>query len=171
MAMSFDGFVARQDHALDWLHKQNTEGEDHGYDDFFASIDGLVMGRGSFETVLAFEEWPYPKPTYVMSKSMIQQDVPEKLIGKVNITDLEPKELFRSLYEKGWKRAYVDGGHVVHSFLRAGLIEDMIVALVPILIGEGRRMFGNLEADIDLQLIQSKSFNSGLVQNHYKILG
>jgi len=169
IATSLDGFVAREDHALDWLTKQPTDGEDHGYDAFFASVDGLVMGRGSFETVLAFDEWPYPKPVVVMTKTLVQKDVPAQLQGKVELSTLEPAELMQMLARRGWSRVYVDGGKVVQSFLRCGLIEDLIVTTVPILIGAGARLFGSLDQDVDLELRGSKSFDSGLVQSRYTI--
>ena len=83
MAMSLDGFVARKNHGLDWLMKQKTEGEDHGYEAFQARMDGIVMGRGSYQNVLSFGEWPYTKPVIVMSKTLQQNDVPKELADKV----------------------------------------------------------------------------------------
>lgn len=170
IATSLDGFVARQDHGIDWLIKQNTEGEDHGYDDFIAGVDGLIMGRGSFQTALAFDKWPYHKPVIVMSKSLAEDDVPDELKDKVRLTRREPKDLMASLAAEGWVRAYVDGGLVVQSFVRAGLVSDMTVTLIPILIGGGRRLFGELDGDVDLELLSAKSFPSGLVQTSYRIL-
>ena len=90
MAMSLDGFVARSDHTLDWLEKQSTEGEDHGFEAFQESVDVIVMGSGSFRTVLGFGEWPYVKPVVVLSRSMASDDVPENLRDKVEITSLKP---------------------------------------------------------------------------------
>lgn len=170
MAMSLDGFVARQDHALDWLMKQKTGGEEHGFEDFYASVDGMVMGSGSFRTVLSFDAWPYEKPVFVMSQSMTQSDVPEGLRDKVHVTDQDPRALMTSLETESWKRVYVDGGKVVQTFMRERLIDDMTVTLVPILIGDGIRLFGGLDGDIDLDLIEAKSFPSGLVTTKYKVL-
>ena len=170
MAMSLDGFVARTDHAIDWLEKQQTVGEDHGYDDFMASVDGLVMGSGSFKKVLTFQSWPYIKPVIVMSKSLTTDDVPQDLGGKVEISRLSPEELLLSLNQRGWGRAYVDGGRLVQSFIQAGLIKDMTVTIIPILIGDGLRMFGTLDRDVDLELVGSRAFESGLVTNEYRLL-
>ena len=170
MATSLDGFVAREDHSLDWLMKQKTEGEDHGYDSFIASVDGLIMGRGSFKTVLGFENWPYEKPVVVMSQSLTQDDIPFELREKVRLSQQGPKELLDTLALEGWKRAYIDGGKIVQSFLKESLIEDMIVTLIPILIGSGVRLFGDAGRDIDLELIDVKSFGSGLVSTHFKVL-
>ncbi|MEJ1991030.1 MAG: dihydrofolate reductase family protein [Maritimibacter sp.] len=170
MAMSLDGYVAREDFSLDWLMKQKTDGEDHGYEAFMDSVDGLVMGSGSFRTALTFDAWPYEKPVVVLSKTLKPEDIPEDLRDKVSISALAPQQFMASLSEQGWKRAYIDGGKVIQSFMREGLIADMTVTVVPILIGAGKRMFGALDADIDLQLLESKSFPSGLVTSRYKVL-
>lgn len=169
MAISLDGFVARQDHQLDWLMKQNTEGEEHGYDEFTASVDGIVMGSGSFKNVLTFGEWPYKKPVVVMSKSMTQANVPAELAGKVRVSALEPTALMQSLEKDGWSRAYVDGGKIVQSFIKCGLIDDFVLTIVPILIGDGKRLFGPIDGDIDLELISSTPFKSGMLQNKYRV--
>ncbi len=170
IATSLDGFVARRDHQLDWLMKQNTDGEDHGYDDFTASVDGIVMGRGSYQNVLSFGDWPYSKPVIVMSKTLSQSDIPSELADKVRLTDLDPPELMHSLQKDGWSRAYIDGGKVVQSFIKCGLIEDLVLTTVPILIGEGHRLFGEVADDIDLELIGVKSFESGMVQTRYRVI-
>lgn len=168
IATSLDGFVARRDHRIDWLMKQNTAGEDHGFEAFMDSVDGLVMGRGSFLNVLSFGEWPYRKPVMVMSRTLGEEDVPKALRDKVRLTRQSPVELMASLRDVGWQRAYIDGGQLVQSFIREGLIDDLTLATIPILIGDGIRLFGELERDIDLQLLSSTSFPSGIVQSHYR---
>ncbi len=101
MAVSLDGFVARPDHSLDWLMKQNTEGEDHGFAEFQASVDAIVMGSGSYKTVLGFGEWPYETPVIVLSRSVQQKDVPSHLNGKVEISNLDPKALMDEADRRG----------------------------------------------------------------------
>lgn len=170
MAMSLDGFVAREDFGLDWLMKQKVDGEDHGYEPFIDSVDGLVMGSGSFRTALTFDAWPYEKPVVVLSKTLKTKDIPSALRHKVSIREQSPQEVMASLAEQGWKRVYVDGGKIIQSFLREGLIDDMVVTIIPILIGAGKRMFGPLDADIDLHLLEETPFPSGLVTLKYRIL-
>ena len=170
IAVSLDGFVAREDHAIDWLTKQETGDEDLGFAGFMDSVDGIVMGRGSFLNVLSFGvEWPYPKPVIVMSKTLSQDDIPEELTGMVRLSKLEPDELMRSLQEDGWARAYVDGAKLVQSFIRGGLIQDLVLTTIPILIGSGIKLFGEIDADIDLELEDVAAFKGGLVQSHYRI--
>ena len=100
---------------------------------------------------------------------MTSNDIPEELREKVSVSALAPRQLMATLSEQGWKRAYIDGGKIIQSFMREGLIADMTVTIVPILIGEGKRMFGPLDADIDLQLLESNSFPSGLVTSRYEV--
>jgi dihydrofolate reductase len=169
MAISLDGFVARKDDQIDWLTKQKTDPEEYGYAEFEASVDGIVMGSGSFKNVLTFGGWHYKKPVVVMSKTMSQADVPVELAGKVRVSALEPSELMQSLDEDGWSRAYVDGGKIVQSFINHGLIDDLNLTIVPVLIGDGKRLFGPIDADIDLELIGTKSFESGLIQSRYRV--
>ena len=171
IAMSLDGFVARKDHALDWLMKYQVEGEDQGYESFVADMDGLIMGSGSFKNVLSFGEWPYSKPVIVMSQSLDQEQIPEVLRDKVRLSRLTPVELMTSLDIEGWKRAYVDGGLLVQSFIRAGLVQELTITLIPILIGEGRPLFGAVDGDIELTLAGTTSFPSGFVQNRYIVKG
>lgn len=170
MAMSLDGFVARKDHTLDWLMKLDTEGEDYGFAEFQNSIDVIVMGSGSFRTVLGFDEWPYRKPVIVMSGSLADDEIPEDVKSKVELSRLSPAELMSRLGERGIGRVYVDGGAIVRSFMREGLIADMRVAIAPVLIGEGIRMFGELDRDIDLRLESVDRFKSGLIHMYYVVI-
>lgn len=171
VATSLDGFIARKDHALDWLPQEKTEGEDLGYETFVSSVDGLIMGRGTFEKVLTFGDWPYQKPVIVLSKTLTQDAISGNLEGKVRLSQLSPRGIMRTLAEEGWKRVYVDGGQVIQSFLQEGLIEDIVITLIPILIGGGIRLFGKTDRDVNLKLVASRAFpSSGMAQNHYKVL-
>ncbi|KIC37779.1 dihydrofolate reductase family protein [Leisingera sp. ANG-M7] len=170
IATSLDGFVARQDHSLDWLLKQPyAEDDDGGFAAFMDSVDGLVMGSGSFRTVLGFGQWPYTKPVVVLSSSLTGQDIPEELKDKVRLSSADPADLMQELQEEGWTRAYVDGGRMVQSFLREGLIADLTITTVPILIGSGIPLFGSLDQDIDLQVDSSRILPTGMVQTTFRV--
>lgn len=174
IATSLDGYIARNtddpEHRLDWLMKQDTIGEDHGYDDFMDSVDGLVIGRGSFQTLLSFADWPYAKPVVVVSQSLEPEDIPTELEGKVELVSLTPPEVMDMLGKRGWSRAYIDGGRIVQSFIRQGLIKDITLTRIPILIGQGKSLFGDIDQDIDLVHISTKVFESGLVTGVYEVL-
>lgn len=170
IATSLDGFVARSDHQIDWLTKQPDGDDDGGYAAFEESVDAIVMGSGSFRTVLGFGQWHYQKPVYVMSSSIVDSDIPESLKDKVQITRESPADLMAKLDEQGMNRVYVDGGAVVQSFARQRLISDFTITLVPILIGSGIRLFGELDQDVDLELVETRELSNGMLQVHYRIV-
>jgi dihydrofolate reductase len=169
IATSLDGFIAKPDGDIKWLLERDDPSEDHGYNSFIANVEGIVMGRGTYEKVITMEEWHYSKPVIVLSKTLTKSSVPERLKNKVEILNLSPRELMNHLDKEGWKRVYVDGGQVIQSFLRENLIEDMVITKVPVLIGQGRSLFGNLTKDITLEHLKTISFPSGLVQSHYRL--
>jgi dihydrofolate reductase len=169
IAQSLDGFIARPDGGLDWLLSRGDPAEDHGYAAFIAGVDGIVMGRGTFDTVLAFDPWPYALPVIVLSASLPADAVPARLAGRVRILDLTPAAAMAQLAREGFARVYVDGGRLVQSFLAAGLIADMVVTTVPVLIGGGRPLFGPLPGDVALEHQATTAFPSGLVQSRYRV--
>ena len=169
IATSLDGFIARQGGGLDWLFASDPGSENHGYDAFMARMDGIIMGRGTFESVLTLGPWSYPKPVVVLSRSLTEADVPAELAGRVQITAEPPRVLFERLSREGWRRAYVDGGAVIRSCLAEGLIEDVILTRAPVLIGTGRPLFGSLEQDLRLVHQGTEAFPSGLVQSRYSL--
>lgn len=170
MASSLDGFVARQDNSLDWLMKYGVDEDDNSFEEFTKNIDVLVMGSGTYKTVLGFEQWPYKMPVYVLSRRLTQDDVSESLQKQVTIKALKPKELMQILYDKGLKKAYIDGGKLVQSFINDGFVKEITLTQIPILIGKGKRLFGEINNDIDLKLINSKPMKFGFIQNHYEVL-
>ncbi|KFC65946.1 dihydrofolate reductase family protein [Massilia sp. LC238] len=170
IATSLDGYIARPDGDIGWLLQRDAPDEDHGYGDFIADKDVIVMGRGSYEKVLGFDSWPYDRPVLVLSKQLAGAPVPEALRGKVRFSDAAPTQAMAELASQGVHRVYVDGGQLVQSFIRAGLVEDMVLSTVPVLIGAGRPLFGALPRDLDLALVASRSFPSGLVQSTYRFV-
>jgi dihydrofolate reductase len=170
IAISLDGYIARPDGDIDWLLQRDDPTEDHGYAAFIADKDMIVMGRGSFEKVVTLGTWPYDRPVLVLSKRLVGTQVPEELQGKVRFSDLSPAAAMEELARQHVRRVYVDGGQLVQSFLRDGLIDDMVITTVPVLIGAGRPLFGELPRDRDLALVSSRSFPSGLVQSAYRVL-
>jgi dihydrofolate reductase len=169
IACSLDGFISRLDGDIDWLVQRDDPTEDHGYSAFIADKDVIVMGRGSYEKVSTFDTWFYDRPVVVLSEQLADTPVPEALIGKLRFSSLAPRDLVKELASQGVHRVYVDGGQVVQSFLREKLITDMVITTVPVLIGSGRPLFGGLEQDVDLQLVSSRCFPSGLVQSTYRL--
>jgi len=167
IGMSVDGFIARPNGDLDFLPPGG--GEPHGYDEFMASVDALVIGRKTFETVLAFAEWPYGKKRVVVLSSR-PLDFSAVRGGNVEQMSGTPEEIVSKLSASGSQHAYIDGGITIQRFLRAGLIQRLIITRVPVLIGEGIPLFGTLPHDIRLRHVVTKHYQSGLVQTEYEVL-
>lgn len=166
IGVSVDGFIARADGGLDWLPEDG--GEPHGYEEFIAGVDALVIGRKTFETVLAFETWPYgARPVIVLSNHPL--DLSSVVGGVVEQMAGEPAGIVATLAARGIARLYVDGGITIQRFLRAGLIGRLIITRVPVLIGEGIPLFGALPHDITLRHVATRTWPSGLVQSEYRI--
>jgi dihydrofolate reductase len=167
IGMSVDGFIARPNGELDFLPPGG--GEPHGYDEFMGSVDALVIGRGTFETVLSFPEWPYGKKRVVVLSSR-PLDFSGVRGGNVEQMSGPPAEIVSKLAASGSEHLYIDGGITVQRFLSAGLIQRLIITRVPVLIGEGIPLFGTLPHDIRLRHVATKHYQSGLVQTEYEVL-
>ena len=163
---SLDGFIARRNGDFDFLPAGG--GESHGYDEFIASVDTIVMGRNTFETVLKMESWPYEgKRVVVLSNrpldlSTIRGGMVEQMAGN-------PAEISK-LAATGAHQVYVDGGITIQEFLRAGLVQQLTITRVPVLIGDGISLFGTLPYDIRLRHLGTRQYPSGLVTSEYQVL-
>jgi dihydrofolate reductase len=164
---SVDGFIARPNGALDFLPPGG--GEPHGYDEFIASVDALVIGRKTFETVLAFPVWPYGEKRVVVLSSR-PVDLYAVRGGVVEQMGGPPAEIVAKLAARGVHHLYVDGGITIQGFLRAGLIQRLIITRVPVLIGEGIPLFGTLPLDIRLRHVATQHYPSGLVKTEYDVI-
>jgi dihydrofolate reductase len=164
---SVDGFIARKNDDLDFLPE---DCEPHGYTEFIASVDAIVIGRKSFEKVLTFGSWPYgEKRVVVLSSrpvdlSVVRGGVVEQMAG-------EPAEIVAQLAARGVHNLYIDGGITIQRFLRAGMIQRLIITRVPVLIGEGVPLFGTLPHDVRLRHVATRHYPSGLVQSEYEVAG
>lgn len=163
---SVDGFIARLNGDLDFLPVGG--GEPHGYTEFMETVDALVIGRKTYETVLAFERWPYgEKPVFVLSSRSL---APAPTDATVEHMSGDPAEIASQLETRGIKHVYVDGGITIQRFLRAGLIQRLIITRVPVLIGDGVSLFGPLAHDVRLEHVATRHYPSGLVQTEYRVV-
>ena len=164
---SLDGFIARANDDLDWLPEGG--GEPHGYNEFMASVDALVIGRKTYEKVLTFGAWPYGEKRVVVLSSR-PVDLSAAHGGVVERMSGSPAEIISRLAAGGAQHLYVDGGITIQRFLRAGLVHRLIITRVPVLIGEGIPLFGSLPRDIRLRHVSTRHYPSGLVQSEYAVL-
>jgi dihydrofolate reductase len=166
IGISVDGFIARVNGDLDFLPPGG--GEEHGYQEFMASVDALVIGRNTFDKVLTFDQWPYgTKPVIVLSSRPI--DSPADAEAVVERMEGSPQDIAARLASRGARHLYVDGGITIQRFLQAGLIQRLIITRVPVLIGSGIPLFGALPRDITLRHVATRQYQSGLVQSEYLV--
>ena len=167
IACSLDGYIARKDGNLDWLMEiPNPEQSDYGFGDFMERIDGILMGRHTFETVLAFDAWPYPKPVFVWSSA--PDLVPPALEGKAEVVSGDADEVLQILKQKGMVNLYIDGGRTIQGFLEKDLVDELIITRIPILLGSGIPLFGPLDRDLKFELVHTEELNKELVKSTYK---
>ncbi len=171
IATSLDGFIARKDGKIDWLEKANTTlptGEDCGYQSFFESVDTLVMGRKTFETVLSFEAWPYGDKRAIVLSTQLKQ-VPPRLEETVSVFSCAPKTILENLAAEGSRHIYLDGGRTIQSFLADNLVDEMTITTLPVLLGEGIPLFRKVMSDIALTHMKTHTYANGFVQSRYRI--
>jgi dihydrofolate reductase len=168
IATSLDGLIARPDGGLDWLEAANSAGEDHGFQAFIDRIDGIIMGRATFDIALRFDRWPYDKHMLVLSRKLDPADVPSRLAEGITIVRSVSDALAEGR-RRGWDRVYVDGGATIRAFLDADAISGMVITRIPVLLGAGLPLFGALSKDVPLRHLETRSFPSGLVQSRYEV--
>lgn len=167
IATSLDGYIADRNGGIDWLDMvPNPDHEDMGFAAFFDEIDALVMGRTTFETVCSFDvDWPYQKPVFVLSHTM--NEIPDSHKGKAFLVKGSLTEVLQQIHEQGYYRLYIDGGATIQSFLKEDLIDEMQITTLPILLGGGHSLFGDLAEEMKFELAGSRILLKQLVLNHY----
>ncbi|MFT0213975.1 dihydrofolate reductase family protein [Pseudomonas sp. F1_0610] len=168
IATSIDGFIADENGNIDWLNCVENPGQsDYGFADFMSSIDAVVMGRTTFETVMGFGGiWPYDKPVFVLSTQLTS--LPLGLPDNVQLLKGSPGFISQYLMELGYQRLYIDGGNTVQNFLAENLIDELIITRIPIVLGKGKPLFFNNENKIIFKHISTSVYFDTLVKSHYK---
>lgn len=168
IATSLDGYIADKNNEVDWLHAiPNPDNLDMGFVQHMDSIDALVMGRNTLDLVLTLAcDWPYSKPVFVLSNTL--ETVPEGYEGKVSLVKGDLIKLTETLTEQGYKNLYIDGGITIQNFLKADLIDEMIITTIPVLLGGGIPLFGELTDSLEFRCTGSELFPMGISQNRFK---
>lgn len=171
LGTSLDGFIADEQGGIAWLEDMNRRvpaGEDCGYAAFAAQVDAIVMGRHTFVQVLDFPEWPYDgKPVFVLSTTLAA--LPAAVRGRAELRDASPRDIVDELARRGHRHLYIDGGATIRRFLAAGLLDEITVTLVPTALGRGRPLFGPESRGLAFELVRSRSYPFGFVQNTYRV--
>ncbi len=169
VGVSVDGFLARPNGELDFLEAGGSEA--HGYEEFIATVDTIIVGRKTFDFVMGFDFWPYgERRVVILSSRPLDLSAASERGGRVEQLSGPPAQIVARLDAEGATHAYVDGGVTIQGFLRAGLIQRLVISRVPVLIGSGVPLFGTLARDVSLRHVATKAFRGGLVQSEYEVM-
>jgi dihydrofolate reductase len=167
IASSLDGFIAGRNGEISWLDAYQVEGEDYGYSEFLKTIDIIVMGSKTYEQVLNFDSWPYEGfETYVMTKRQLQPVDKAKVEFYSEDLDSFVPNIKRESHKNIW---LVGGASLAQSFLERSFIDEMILSIIPVILGDGISLFGRTQEEVRLELLRSGSYINGVVQLHYKL--
>lgn len=170
IATSIDGYIAKENNDIDWLTKFNpptgeSEDKDCGFSKFFSSVDVLVMGRNSYDVVSHFDPWPYDGKRVIVLSSTLTSVCKHAELFKGEITALIEK-----LHAEGTKHIYVDGGATISQFLNIGLVDQLIISIIPVVLGAGIPLFSKINDDKWCRLLSSQAYSNGLVQLQYEVI-
>jgi dihydrofolate reductase len=165
VGVSLDGFIARKDLTFDILPEKDYD--NNGFREFVATVDAHVIGRRTFDWAASRAKWPYRKPVIVLSRSPANVSVPTG--ADCTVMKATPKQVVSRLAKRGVKHIYVDGGQTIQDFLRANLVDRLIINRYPVLIGEGVPLFGALPHDVRLKHVRTQSYPKGLVKSEYRV--
>ncbi|MDD8018588.1 MAG: dihydrofolate reductase family protein [Bacteroidota bacterium] len=164
IAMSLDGYIGRQDGDLDWLMKFQSSDEDYGYQEFIKTVDTVIMGRKTYDTILSFDiDFPHlDKKCYIVTR----QERPAE--ENISFYTGDMKNLISQLKSSRGKNIFVDGGaEIVNELMKYRLIDEYIISIIPLFLGSGIRLFNDARPEERLRLLHCKKFESGLTQLHY----
>jgi dihydrofolate reductase len=174
IAVSADGYIARTDGDIGWLTDPPTNPEHlpghlgpnppPGYEDLFAAVDHVVMGRGTYEKVITFGSWPYEEKQVIVLSTKLESDRDNRITVA--------RDMLAVCTLLDWRAArdvYVDGGRVIQTFLREDLVDELTISTAPVLLGGGLPLFGELTSDIRLTHKGSSTSDSGMTTSRYLV--
>jgi len=168
IATSLDGFIARENGSIDWLTKyENNPETDYGYSKFYASIGKVLMGRKTYQQVLGFGEWPYrEKKSYVFTR----QKEPIRRENNVEFISEDIGEFVRQLKRNTEEDIWLVGGsQIIKVFFEENLVQDLIVFVVPIILGSGIPLFDHIGKEIGFRTGRVEMYENGLVKLEYEV--
>ncbi|MGC3977118.1 MAG: dihydrofolate reductase family protein [Paludibacteraceae bacterium] len=166
IASSLDGFIAKPNDDLSFLGLVKKEGEDYGYEDFISTVDTVILGRKTYDWVTKnAPEFPHnDKETYVITRSTTEKK------GNITFYNGSLIDLILLLKSKNGKNIFCDGGaEIVNELFKYKLMDEMVLSIIPIMVGNGKKLFHLDIPEQELTLLSAKSFDTGLVQLHYKV--
>jgi dihydrofolate reductase len=164
IATSLDGYIAQPNDDLSFLSIVEKPGEDYGYAEFISGIDTVIIGRKTYDWVLKNYEFTHKdKQAFIITRT------PREPIGNTSFYTGDLKELVLKLKSEPGKDIFCDGGaEVIHELLKHDLVDEMIISIIPIMVGDGVKLFKDGRPEKRMELVSVKQFDTGLVQLHYK---
>jgi len=166
IATSLDGYIAKPDDDLSFLSRVQQEGQDYGYGEFIDTVDTVILGRKTYDWVMRnADEFSHSSiDSYIITRT------PRQNIGKIRFYSENLKELVLKLKQEEGKNIFIDGGaEIVKELLKEKLIDQFCISIIPVLLGEGIRLFSGGHPEQNLKLINSKRFETGLIQLYYEL--
>lgn len=164
IATSIDGYIARQDGSLDWLDRVGGFDEDYGFQKLIDSIDGVILGRNTYEIAASVPDWPYKGKRIVILSNSLQTVREESELFRGDLT-----QLVTQLHSDGIKHIWIDGGVTISQFLNLQIVDYMTLSVIPVILGSGMPLFNVIGKEISCCLISSQAYPSGLVQLRYNL--
>jgi len=178
IAASMDGFIARTDGSVDWLHTAGKpdvdlgDEADMGMRDYMASVDCMIMGRKCMDMIdsmnLSPEQWPYGDTRIIVLSNTLKEP-PSGMRGKVEMYSGNILALIQRLEGEGYKHAYIDGGATIQAFINHGLINEITITRIPVLLGEGKPLFGKTDRAIKLHNCSARAFANDFIQEYCEV--
>ena len=161
IASSLDGYIANEDGDVDWL----PDNANSGYDEFYKTIDTVVLGKKTYDQVLTFGAYPYQdKKSFVFTRNNNQtKDENTEFVSDI---DKFVKDIISNSGKNIW---LVGGAEIISSFVNHGFVDEIILSIIPIVLGKGIPLFKNIEKETKLKLIKTTNYDN-LVELQYKVL-
>ncbi|MFS1983319.1 dihydrofolate reductase family protein [Vibrio breoganii] len=175
IATSLDGYIAKKDNSLDWLHhagKPEIE-IDAGWQSYIKTVDCMIMGRSTMQVIsemnLTPEQWPYGELRIIVLSNTLKE-APKNMQGKVEMYSGDLKALVKKLEQEGYQHSYIDGGVTVQNFINLKLLNEITISYAPVLLGDGIPLFANLNKEVKLENAKATAFANDFTQLSYDIV-
>lgn len=165
ISCSLDGYIAKPNDNLDFLNLVQKDGEDYGYNEFIKTVDTVIVGRKTYDWVIT-QGYDFPhmdKESYIITRQEKSRE------GNLIFYNGKLTSLIEDLKSRAGKNIFCDGGaEIVNQFLTEYLFDEIILSIIPVLVGNGTRLFKDNRPEQELEILSTKKFDTGLVQVHYR---